>query len=157
MTTRLDVLLDGQYEVQPFAALPASYQLAIVWFMAVDGDAWDGVDLPVMTEESMKPLLAERMPEFVRLYGDTLFGTARLCTRAVQAAVMQDEEISEAFSNWEQYHADYARHGVPAHPASGRWPVILSDDDSETLRDGWHRFHSYVRGGAAVIPAVFFP
>jgi hypothetical protein len=35
--------------------------------------------------------------------------------------------------------------------------VILSSSDDETLQDGWHRLHSYVRAGHADIPAVFYP
>jgi len=33
--------------------------------------------------------------------------------------------------------------------------VLLSSDAYETILDGWHRFHSYVRDGASEIQAVF--
>jgi hypothetical protein len=49
-------------------------------------------------------------------------------------------------------HPDYPEHGP-----DDRWPVLLSDQDFETLRDGWHRFSSYVRGGHTDIPTIFPP
>jgi len=35
--------------------------------------------------------------------------------------------------------------------------VLLSYDNYETLTDGWHRLHSYMRDGADEIPALFYP
>jgi len=157
MTARLDSLIADDYTLQRFADLPTPYQMAIVWFMAVDGEAWDGVDLSSLPCDDLKPELTELLPKYVEFYGDTLFGSAFLSATAIQDAVMCDPEISEAFSGWEEYHLWYLAGGAPKHPERDRWPVILSDDDMETLRDGWHRFHSYVRDGAVGIPTVFFP
>lgn len=157
ITARMDLLISDDYTIQRFADLPTPYQLAIVWHMAVDGEAWDGVDLSSLSWSDPKPGLLDLLPKYVDLYGDTRFGTSFLGTEAVQNSVMRDAEISEDYGSWEEYHAAYLSAGAPKHPESDRWPVILSDDDSETLHDGWRRFHSYVRDGAAGIPSVFFP
>lgn len=157
MTMRMDSLIGNRYQVQSFEQLPLTHQLAIVWHMAVDGDAWDGVELPVLTEDGMKAYLADKMPDYITLYGNTLLGVVDLSVSDLRQAVMQDVEIRESFSSWEAYHDSYIQCDTPRHPVSNRWPVILSDDDGETLYDGWHRFHSYQRDGAQVIPAVFFP
>lgn len=157
MTTRMDLLVANNSTAQHFEDLPVPYQLAIVFFMAVDGDAWDRVDLPLLTEENQHAVLTEMLPMYREMYGNTVFGVATLSTAALQASVMADPEIADSFASWDEYHRAYLSGGAPEHPETDRWPVILSDEDSETLRDGWHRFHSYVRDGAVEIPVVFFP
>ena len=157
MTTRLDILIGDNYEIRRFSQLPASHQMAITWFMAVEGEAWDDVDLSEFGEDELKSAIKKLLPAYVQIYGDTLFGVATLNTASLQSAVMRDPEIEETFASWAEYHEDYLSGGVPEHPDSGRWPVLLSDHDEETLRDGWHRFHSYVRAGDIEVPAVFYP
>lgn len=157
MTDRLDSLIGDDYTVMRFADMPVPYQLSVIWFMAVDGEAWDGVDITSYSCDDIKPALTDLRLKYVELYGDTLFGSAFLSATAIQDSIMLDAEIAESFSSWDEYHADYLSGGAPAHPVWDRWPVILSSDESETLRDGWHRFHSYVRDGAAAIHTVFFP
>lgn len=153
--SRMESLVADNYTVKRFADLPVSHQMSIVWFKAVDGEVWDGIDLSPYND--LKQALYTLLPRYEDLYGDTLVGTACLSTDAIQAAIMRDPDIAETFVCWEEYHSRYVLGGVPKHSQKDRWPVILSDDDEETLRDGWHRFHSYVRDGASVVPAVFFP
>lgn len=81
------------------------------------------------------------------------FGIGKLPTRPLIDEVMHDEELAD-YPSWAAYHAWYLSLGrVPAHRE--RWPVILSKDNYETLEDGWHRFHSYVRDGRRVIPVIW--
>lgn len=158
MTTRMDSLIKDDYKIQRFSDLPTPYQMAIIWFMAVDGQAWDDVDLSVVPCDDIKNVIVELLPKYIELYGEKLFGTVILHSSVIQNAIMCDTEISESFSNWEDYHSDYLRGGdIPKHYKTGRWPVILSNDDSETLCDGWHRFHSYMRDGAVEVDTIFFP
>ena len=157
MGSRTDALISNDYSIQRFSDMPAPYQMAIIWFMAVDGEAWDGVDLSSLSWDDPKSELIRLIPEYVALYGETLFGSAVLSASVIQESIMGDCEIAEDFSSWEEYHSSFLAAGAPEHPESDRWPLILSGDDGETLRDGWHRFHSYVRDGATVIPCVFFP
>lgn len=153
--SRMESLVADNYTVKRFADLPVSHQMSIIWFKAVDGQAWDGVDLSPYHD--LKQALYALLPRYEDLYGNVLVGMTFLDTSAIQAAVMCDPDIAETFACWEEYHSRYVLGGVPEHSQKDRWPVILSDDDEETLRDGWHRFHSYVRDGASVVPAVFFP
>lgn len=156
---RMDTLLSEGFSVKTFAELSMPNQLAIVWYMAVDGDAWCNVDMsPLLDVDDPKAALVELLPQFVKAYGDARFGIVCLTPAAIQKAVMDDAEISGSFSSWDEYHAWYLAAGdVPSHPCTERWPVILSSDDSETITDGWHRFHGYMRDGAPGIPAMFFP
>lgn len=157
--SRLDSVLAEGYSIHRFSDLALPFQKAIVWFMAVDGDAWDRVELPSTGDaEAFKSALWELLPQFVEHYGGIQFGKACLAKAALVESVMSDEEIAHFHACWDDYHSWYIRRcEIPNHPEAGRWPVILSSDPSETIRDGWHRFHSYMRDGAAEIPAVFFP
>lgn len=158
MTARMDDLIGDTYAVVKFADLPTPYQMAIVWRTVMECDGWDGVPIPDwQSEDEAKTGLALLLPKFVELYGEELFGTVTLSADALKSSVMQDEDIASSYSTWEDYHAAYTRGRTPAHPETDRWPVILSYDNYETLTDGWHRFHSYMRDGVEEIHALFYP
>lgn len=158
MTARIDSLIAEGYSVLRFSELPTPFQLAIVRYMALEGDAWDGVDLSAYSSDYLESSLVELLPLFVDTYGSVQFGSVCLSAEAVAAAVMRDEEIADSHACWDDYHKWYLAGGdIPSHPAAERWPVILSTASCETIKDGWHRFHSYMRDGAVEIPAVFFP
>ena len=53
MSTRMDALIQDVYSIQQFTDLPTPFQLAIVWYMAVEGCSWDGVDLSPYDEEDL--------------------------------------------------------------------------------------------------------
>lgn len=144
-------------KVMPFRKLPPAAQLAIAHYMAINGDAWDlpwePARMPVRTEE-----IRRMMPFFLEEYGDEPFGLVNIPTQALVEAVSQDDFFAGEWASFEEYHAWYVSHGgVPHHPKTNRWPVILSSFEDETLQDGWHRFHSYYEQGARTIPAVYYP
>jgi len=153
---RMNSLISNDYIVKTFSELPTPFQMAIIWYMAVEGDAWDKVDLPNINEDNFKNGFNDFLPDFVKIYGDRKLGVAYLKSDKICGSVMQDPEIAEEFSSWSEYHSWYTSGSTPNHPDNDLWPVILSDDDSETIHDGWHRFHSYIRKNIATIPAVFF-
>jgi len=158
MLSRLDKLIKEDYSIDKFSNLSTPYQLAIVWFMAVDGDAWDGVDLSTYDIKDLKLTLPDLLVDFVSLYGDVLIGSVILKSVFVIESIMSDVDIADEFASWEEYHSFYLRCGdIPEHSKQSRWPVMLSNDDCETLRDGWHRFHSYMRDGDEEVSAFFFP
>lgn len=158
MSARLDALIGHDYSVRRFAELAPHYQLAIVWRTVMECDGWQDIPTPEWTnEDDAKAGLASLMPEYVDRHGEELFGIVTLSSEGLIAAVMRDEEIASSYASWEDYHAAYTRGPTPKHPEANRWPVLLSSDDSETIWDGWHRFHSYIRDGAQDIPAVFYP
>lgn len=156
--SRLDSLIKESYSICTFAELPQSHQMAIIWYMVVDGCAWDSAKFEDENEEDLKALLPTLIPDFVEAHGERLFGYANLAVDALKSAVIQDPEIMDSHKTWDEYHSWYLKGGgIPAHSSTDPWPVILSSDNEETMVDGWHRFHSYVRDGARHIPAVFFP
>lgn len=158
--SRLDNLIAGRYQIVAFRDLPVPYQLALVRYMAIDGEAWDdlmGLSYGV-SETAIKKAMLRMLPQYVMDYGDCKFGVAVLPVAEVQQSVMASPEIQAEFGSWEAYHTWYAgSNSVPEHPDTERWPVILSSYDDETLQDGSHRLHSYVQAGHSDIPAVFYP
>lgn len=90
---------------------------------------------------------------------DERFGYVEIPMRALAAEIMKDawNKVHGEFATFDQYHAWYVSGGdVPKYKRTARWPVLLSDDDDETLQDGWHRLHDYYRQGARTVPAVYF-
>ena len=157
----LDQLLAGKYSIRPYSELTRPYQLALAHYMAVDGEAWDNfLVLPSTrnTQEVICRALNLALPQYVKQYGQVKFGIAKLTSRAVIKSVAATPEIAEDFEDWKAYHKWYcSQGGAVDHPRRNRWPVILSNTDDETLRDGWHRLHCYVSQGARNLPAVFYP
>ena len=154
--SRMENLIGDHFCIHQFRTLPLSHQLAIAWYMAIDGQAWDCfIDENIRDEGEAKVALMAAMPNYVREYGDTLWGAVDLPVDRVKMAVMADEDISSSFHSWDDYAVWYG--DVPEHGPENRWPVILSSSDYETLQDGWHRLHSYIRAGHTDIPAVFYP
>lgn len=105
--SRLDDLLAERHQIVAFRNLTKPYQLALVHYMAVDGEAWDalsGVPYGASADEILNAII-QALPQYVGRYGDCQFGVVALPVRDVQQSVMQDEEIRDAFSDWAHYHA----------------------------------------------------
>ena len=147
--------------VMPFRNLPRPAQLAIAHYMAVDGEAWElpGEYAPnTVSAQKIRRDFERMLNFFVKKYGSKKFGYVEIPTEALIEAVMDDDEIRDVYTDFEDYHHWFVSHGyMPRHGPRGRWPVILSEFEDETLQDGWHRFHHYVRQGARMIPAVYYP
>lgn len=150
------------YKIKRFSDLPESHMMAIVWYMACDGGAWDVLgdieDAPMGDCLEAARLAREALPLYVEQYGDVEFGVATAPSGLFKDAMMADPEIADEFSSWDGYAAWYAKHrDVPNHSAENRWPAILSDHDDEIIQDGSHRIHSYLAAGHVDVPLIFYP
>ena len=155
--TRMDRLIGHQFRIRPFKELTIPYQLAMTYYMAIDGEAWD-LTCDCLTARLDAEILKRELISVRKRYGETLFGTALIPTKRLIEAVLQDEYIAQNYPNQEAYLADLLNNWeVPEHPRTQRRPVILSSSDEETLQDGWHRFNCYVRDKHRTIPAIFYP
>jgi len=164
----LKVLFE-QGDVVTFRDLPEPAQLALVHFMAIDGEAWEmAPELDAGYEpgwdktcESWASYLRRSLPFYLERYGGYRIGFAP-CVPAeeLKEAVINDPELLHNFKgDWDKYHAWYTLHvQMPTYRVyRGRmWPVILSEFEDETLMDGWHRFHHYMRRGVECIPVLFY-
>lgn len=147
-------------EVMPYRDLPEPAQLAIAWYMAADGEAWEiPEEYKGVSPGDFRSLFPEMMPFFIKKHGSKKFGYVEIPTGVLIDAVMENPDMrSQGMTSFEDYHRWYSKHStIPQHSTKNRWPVILSSEDDETLQDGWHRLHGYIRQGAKVIPAVYYP
>jgi hypothetical protein len=173
-TEKLNLFEQG-FDFVPYRELPVAYQMAMAWYMAVNGEAWDDVvdhdaikfpkgvktsDHPLW-HQTYKRVVAEHLPQFIEQYGDVEFGVATWPVDDVIRSISGDETFKEdgvdfeGTKSWfeqpmENYHAT-------SYPIEDRWPVIMSPFEEETFQDGWHRFHIYVASGHPDIPVIFFP
>ena len=149
--------------ILPFAMLPKTHQLAIVWYMAVNGEAWeilfdfDRKDDCHNTKN--KKILEKVLPEYVKKYGKIKFGVITLSTALCKRMLMQEREVKQDWKNFDAYHKWYQDcSGNPTHKRKNPWPCILgSDFKNEFIEDGWHRFHRYVQLKMLSIPCVYYP
>jgi hypothetical protein len=145
-----------------YADLPRPAQMAIAHYMVVDSDgaAW-GEKLPEWTDALSVPQLKARLPELLpyltQRYGGKLFGLVRIPMTALAQSIMQDEDMS-GFKSFDDYSRAFVRQNeMPRHGPKDMWPVILdTNNDFETLQDGWHRLHRYFQLGATSVPAVYY-
>lgn len=168
-------------KVVPFKKLPLTHQLAIAYYMVIDGEAWNVLGELDLRFEEKRPrdyskdaqvekwhahlieLLRKSMPEYIEEYGHIKFGMVTIPVGAIKEAylarhnVYQNEDERFPFETFDELHQWYLKHcGIPKHPRRNRWPSILSCQDDELLEDGYHRFHSYIEHGYRTIPCVFF-
>ena len=165
-------LFEQEFEIIKFRDLPVQCRMAVVWHMAVDGDAWsDVIDHDVLPlpegepddytawDRIYKKVIEELLPQFAMKYGDIEYGFAIWDTNSLLKAIAGDEGFQEYGIEGTRTHfqAPIQGYHTTEYPDTDRWPVIMSDSDYETIRDGWHRFHIYVSNGHADIPVIFHP
>lgn len=116
----------------PFSQLPLQHQLAIAWYMLIDGDAWedilkgdDGFIAWETREFKKKRLwraslehpkvhkvhiagLKRFLPLIMQYHGDTPFGIVDIPTPEVKRAVMsRDKDMAENHPDFKDYHEWY--------------------------------------------------
>jgi len=147
----------------PFKNLPESYQLALVWYMAVDGEAWDllGNLESAKDQKEMRKLLQSTLPEYRKKYGNKNFGMVNIPTQIIKQEVMKANEIGK-YKSFNNYSKSYQnKMTIPIYKLKGQWPCILADKEyfemsGEILQDGWHRLQVFINNGAKTIPCTFF-
>ncbi len=165
--------------ITTLAELPEAAQLALTHYMALDGEAWDRspefeelsdliwLEYPELEDPDdhaaraflFREALRSDLPYLVSRYGEFRIGYHPcILTVDLVTSVMNSPEIHADFEDWASYHNWYISHTImPEYDAEMElWPVILSSFEDETLEDGTHRFHHYVRSGVKCIPALFY-
>lgn len=96
-----------------------------------------------------------------RMNPNMRFGYVEIPMEALKQAIftnLQQHNPDSGFKSFDDYHNWYVSHGdTPAHTAV--WPIELETEYPEDtmIADGSHRFHSYVRSGVQVVPAIYRP
>jgi hypothetical protein len=114
-------------------------------------------DLPEVARKAILTRAGEHT-ENPRINPNKLIGYVEIPMKALQQAVMQRLQRDDApFKNFDEYHQWYTSHGdTPSH--TELWPIELDShmtDFDDLILDGSHRFHSYVRSGVLVVPAIY--
>jgi len=87
------------------------------------------------------------------------FGYVEIPMEDLQQAVLANIKRNDPdapFETFDDYHKWYVSHGdTPNH--TDIWPIELEVTNPEMgfIDDGSHRFHSYVRRGVKVVPAIY--
>lgn len=171
-------LFENDFEILKFKNLPRPAQLAISWYMAVDGEAWADVwgdiEFPHFSNSfgnpdyhsKMRELLEGALPTLVDEYGDMEFGIGNWPTKDIVKSIAHDENIIvdqsveqtiEGYQPGRELGIALKGYYKSSYPQEDRWPVILSNFDDETLQDGWKRFSLYTHSGYTETPVVFYP
>jgi hypothetical protein len=149
------------YEIKKFGDLDVPSQKAIIWYMAIDGEAWDLLGEVGRQEfgdyDGLHRAVAKEIPKYVAKYGNKKFGVASIPADVMKAAWLENMVAIGAYGSWEAYQKATASRALPQHPPTDRWPSILGSEHDEVLQDGWKRCASYMEAGHTDIPVVFYP
>jgi hypothetical protein len=124
----------------------------MAWYMSVDGEAWE--QAPGFREN-----IVDVLPWYRKKYGSKRFGYVELPTQELLDVIWDvSADLREGYQEVDRWVEWYLENeNVPDHAAGNRWPVILSDFYDLALEDGHHRLSDYIRKGAKVIPALYYP
>ena len=182
-----DLIRDHCGVVMPFSQLPAAAQLAMAYYMSVNGEAWElqaeveeayfncsqqwqarSIEAESMGETAIgehdaiyrpaKVAFTAALPFFVENYGGREFGLVTVPIAALIAAHLQLHREDDDFpGDFDAYHAWFLNHCGTEDHGDSVWPVILDSTGDALLQDGWHRFHSYVERKLEQIPCLYYP
>jgi len=115
-------------------------------------------NLPATAQRAIRTRGAEHLDpdDNPRIDPRMRFGYVEIPMEALQQAVLAAVQREGApFQTFDEYHRWYIGHGdTPMHTEV--WPIELDvDDPDQIIDDGSHRFHSYVRSGVKVVPAIY--
>lgn len=118
-------------------------------------------DLPPLAQKAILTRAAEHLEpdEKPRINPKKRFGYVEIPMEALQQAVLASvNREGDAFKSFDAYHRWYLSHGDTPHHKEV-WPIELETEYPEFgfIHDGSHRFHSYVRSGVKMVPAIYDP
>ena len=149
-------------QVLPYAKLSKPSQLAMAFYMSVDGEAWplpkalqDFPDLS-RTPEFQAAFRRQRC-HYVRRHGCEAFGYVELPLQTAIDMVWFCRDPGETHGSFEAYHKWYKPFIEDKHSAKDPWPSIIDTGGETFLQDGWHRFHRYVDLKLKKLPFLYYP
>lgn len=179
MITRKQFIKKYGGKVVPFAKLPLPYQLAMIHYMAFDGEAWKCPDEEAYLDgevpqsqlldgrylkglKKITKYIKNNLPFWIKKYGKVKFGMLEVPMKDFCAVVQSKNIIEEDWDSFKEYHKWYMGRCLWKNSNkhySEIWPSILDgdSDDWEVLQDGWHRFHTYVEQGKKTMPLIYYP
>ena len=140
--------------VMAFKDLPMGFKLSMVWYMAVDGEAWTYPGwAPAASHATMKSWLADNMDFYDKKYGKLKFVMAHVPRKEYEEALVACHKIF-AKQNGEEPPKDASQFVGGVNHKTATWPVIFSNYTEELIQDGWHRQGGYLHKKIAAIPCI---
>lgn len=150
--------------------LPRNAQMALAWYMSVDGEAWPLPDRwQHGVEDFLRTQLSSCLKGYVKEFGSKVFGYVQLRREFV------DEQMYLALRRADPYRAPVAAepgqsrylasvgadaaNRLPRHSYCN-WPLILAGGSvglTEFIEDGYNRAINYLLKRKKLIPALWYP
>lgn len=168
-----------------FRDMPRPYQYAMIYYMAIDGEAWElfedvsneklnqlekhygrgNEEFWIEVNKEHKKNIAKTLSQYIEKYGDEEFWIGEIPTQDAIKYVVQFDDEDEITEEWyEPRNKENPLYGYHEnHPKENRWPCIINTtfEDGKNYggfwQDGWHRFTTYTYQGAKMIPAIAYP
>ncbi|CAI9912144.1 TPA: hypothetical protein ACNVX4_005935 [Pseudomonas aeruginosa] len=154
---RIRNLIGNDFTITTFSALDLDIQASVAWLMSNDGGAWSDAFSPSeMLFEQFKESYSQFQKAFIKAYGCERLGFVTLDAKALMECVMQDPDVEDA-ETWEEAAEILMSYFPDEAVPDTSFPVILFDDEDQTLQDGWPRLCRNLQAGAQKIEAMFFP
>ena len=136
--------------------MPFTYQRSIVIYHCED-DSVDWTDLG-QVDWLNKNRVQIWIDDFIKVYGDKEFRVGTISVEDVKEKIMPRVTADLSFETFDEYHEWFKEGTFPDHGDSV-FPIVISENEHfdrlvEYIKDGWHRFHSYVNKGLKEIPFV---
>ena len=107
-------------------------------------------ELPESGKKALQVYYEEELE--VEMHPDMKFAFCEVPMRVLTAKIA---EVNKEYSPFDEYHKKYMRLPVEDHGDSVCAIIIEnSEDTTEVIYDGWHRFHSYYSKGLEIVPCV---
>lgn len=145
-----------------FKELPLGAKMSMIWYMAVNGEAWEIPDtyFGKFNENRMKNFIRRNMDYFNKEYGNQKFGIVTIpvseLIKAFERATIQNNDIYKSFNAWLKDYEENKSGGIPNHKNQDWCPILGCYKDDNLFQDGWHRFACYVKQGAKEITCLYY-
>ena len=157
-------------KTMPFSKLSLEAKLAMIWYMAIDGEAWTTPDVEgdfkytaaigsPSGNKAYQKFIAKNMDWFDKKYGHLVFGLAMVPREEFEKSLLanfrKNPDMNHLHS-MESFIKEYREGGPTVNHKNFSWPVIFSNYPEELIQDGWHRMHCYLNKQIATIPCIYY-
>ena len=154
-----------------FKDLPMGAKMAMIWYMAINGGAWETPDnvgdikfnwaakkgITKETELKYQRFLQRNMAWFDKRYGNKRFGLAMVPREEYEKSLLANFKKNPEMTHLHTKEAFLEEFkGVGVNHKTAAWPVIFSTFPEELIQDGWHRQHCYLSKKFPVIPCLYY-
>jgi len=145
MHERHDALVGDSYEIIPFRELPKPYQMAVAWYMAVDGEAWTDVDF--LGDEEPPPRPSESIPkaEWKKLPEEKWRALENEWHDNWKARLK--ELLEAALPEFVREYGDVP-FGVATVPTDAMKASVMADDEIRDDFESWDAYQAQYNAGA---------